>query len=366
MGTTVQSLTVPLGEKAYPIWIGDDLLANIAFYLQRLPIDTNRKLLIVTDEQVDALYGHGLQQRLADAGYSVWRYAVPAGESSKSLQVYEQVITYALEQKLDRKSVVLALGGGVVGDLAGFVASTFMRGIPFVQLPTTLLAHDSSVGGKVAINHTLGKNLIGAFYQPLAVIYDTKTLATLPKRQIRSGFAEVLKHAFIQDADFAEWLWIYRKPCLALEEPYISKAIGRACAIKSAVVAEDEKEQGRRAILNYGHTFAHAFEALGKYGALTHGEAVSIGMVLAAKVSEYVYEKNDLAEQVIRLLEAYGLPVSWQQLPWDVQQVIDKMYADKKAVGNALNLVLMPEIGRAELVRDVEPALIVKAWSSAK
>lgn len=199
-------LTVNLGEMSYPIWIGAHLLLNLEQYLLDLDISKGQKLLIITDTNLVNLYGHSLNEQLMNNGFSSYLYTIPAGEPSKSIEQYQQIITFAIEKRLDRKSVILALGGGVVGDIAGFVASTYLRGITYIQLPTTIQAHDSSVGGKVAINHPLGKNLIGSFYQPTAVLYDTSTLTSLPQREVLSGFAEVLKEAFIYDEEFVKWL----------------------------------------------------------------------------------------------------------------------------------------------------------------
>ncbi|EGL82862.1 3-dehydroquinate synthase [Caldalkalibacillus thermarum TA2.A1] len=360
---SVKTLTVDLGERSYPIWIGQGLLSKLPAYLQTLGITSSQTLLVVTDDHVGALYLEPVLKGLQRAGFRVFSYSVPAGEQAKSLSYYEQIITYALEHKLDRQSVILALGGGVVGDLAGFVASTYMRGIPFVQLPTTLLAHDSSVGGKVAINHPLGKNMIGSFHQPLAVIYDTATLSTLPEREVACGFAEVLKHGFIWDEAFVDWLEENANPCRALQEPFLSEALYRACHIKSQVVSQDEKETGLRAILNFGHTFGHAFEALGHYRDFTHGEAVAIGMAVAAHVSEAVYGQQGLAERVTRLLSTYGLPVEWHTLPWSFEQVLEKMYTDKKVMAGRLRLVLLERMGRAVIADHVAETTLRAVWS---
>jgi 3-dehydroquinate synthase len=353
-----KKLLVELGERSYPIWIGKGLRQRIATYLEDLKIHVKQRLLLITDDQVGPIYAEEIISQLVASGYSVSLFTVPAGESSKSLSQYESIMSYAIEQKLDRQSLILALGGGVVGDLAGFVASTFMRGIPFIQLPTTILAHDSSVGGKVAINHPLGKNLIGSFYQPIAVIYDTETLASLPQREKVSGFAEVLKHGIIWDATFVEWLDEHSTECLALEEPYLSEALYRACQIKTKVVAQDETEQHIRAILNFGHTFGHAFESLGSYSMLTHGEAISVGMVLAARLSEKIHHTQGMEDTVRKLLEKYGLPVSRNKLPWSEAEILKKMYGDKKVIANSLNLVLLRQMGQAELVKNVSPDLV--------
>jgi 3-dehydroquinate synthase len=356
-----KQLIVELGDRSYPIWIGSGLLAQVPLILRKLLHESKNNVLIITDEHVEPLYAAKLMGDLREKEYACSLYTVPAGERSKSISEYEKIMTYAIEQKLDRDSLILALGGGVIGDLAGFVASTFMRGIPYIQLPTTVQAHDSSVGGKVAINHPLGKNLIGSFHQPLAVIYDTDTLASLPQREIISGFAEVIKHAFIWDIDFVSWFGEYRDQCLKLQEPYLSEALYRACQVKAIVVSQDEREQNLRAILNFGHTFGHAFESLGEYETYTHGEAISIGMVLAARVSEYVYGHTELEQKVLGLLQGYGLPVKLTNVTWSVDSIIQKMYSDKKVKAGSLNLVLLKELGKAVLVNNVSPDLVKRA-----
>lgn len=356
-----KQLIVELGERSYPIWIGSGLLAQVPSLLHKLLHESKKKVLIITDENVEPLYAAKLLEDLKEKKYSCSLYTVPAGERSKSISEYEKIMTYAIEQKLDRDSLIMALGGGVIGDLAGFVASTFMRGIPYIQLPTTVQAHDSSVGGKVAINHPLGKNLIGSFHQPLAVIYDTDTLASLPQREISSGFAEVIKHAFIWDAKFVAWFEEYKDQCLGLQEPYLSEALYFACQVKAVVVSQDEREQSLRAILNFGHTFGHAFESLGLYSTYTHGEAISIGMVLAARVSEYLYGHSELERKVSDLLQAYGLPVELTNVDWSADDILEKMYSDKKVKAGSLNLVLLKELGKAELVANVSPELVKRA-----
>lgn len=359
--TAVKMLNVDLGERSYPIWIGPGLLNELSQYLTERGIGVERKLFVITDEHVAPLYLERVLSHLKQNGYTVYAHIVPPGEQAKSFACYEQVISQALIQRLDRTSVILALGGGVVGDLAGFVASTYMRGIPFVQLPTTLLAHDSSVGGKVAINHPLGKNMIGSFYQPLAVIYDTATLTTLPTKEISSGYAEVLKHAFIWDPAFVDWLEKEFEACIALKEPYLTEALARASAIKCEVVRQDERENGLRAILNFGHTFGHAFEALGEYRMFSHGEAIAMGMALAAVVSERVYG-TPVAKRIVQLLQQYGLPVDWQKLPWPFDEVLQKMYADKKVRQGKLRLVLLERMGKAVVTDQVDEALLRACW----
>ncbi|MFM1652710.1 3-dehydroquinate synthase [Brevibacillus sp. B_LB10_24] len=360
-----RKLTVELGERSYPILIGEGLLQQISALLAERGVSSASKLLVVTDSNVAAHYLQPLCDQLAAGGYKAVPAVVEAGEQAKRLSVYEQVMTVAIEAGLDRKSVVIALGGGVIGDLAGFVAATFMRGIPFVQVPTTLLAHDSSVGGKVAVNHPLGKNLIGAFHQPLMVVYDTGTLSTLPRREIAAGFAEIIKHGLIADEAFVEWLEQNAEPLNRLSPDLLAQAIERGCAIKAGVVAADETEQGMRACLNLGHTFGHAFESLSSYSGLNHGEAISIGMVLAARLAEQMgMAGQGVADETKRVLELYGLPTKWPA-GIDPQEVLTAMGRDKKGVGGQLVLVLPRAIGKVEIVRNVEPDLVLGVMKAA-
>ncbi|NGQ94567.1 3-dehydroquinate synthase [Brevibacillus sp. SYP-B805] len=359
-------LQVDLGERSYPIVIGEGVLDRIGEYLQEAGIDTAKQLFVITDENIAPLYLERIERVLGAAGYRTAAEIVPAGEKAKSMTVYEKVITAAIEAGLDRTSVILALGGGVVGDLAGFVAATYMRGIPFVQIPTTLLAHDSSVGGKVAINHPLGKNLIGAFHQPLAVLYDTGTLRTLPKREVAAGFAEVIKHALISDESFVSWLEKQADALLRLEAEPTAEAILRGCAVKAKVVSADETEQGLRAILNLGHTFGHAFEALCAYTQLNHGEAIAIGMGLAAETAV----RLGLCDTAVplrtkQLLTRFGLPTAWPAglAPEDV---LEAMRRDKKGRSGKLVLVLPREIGRVEIVKQVDERLVLEVMRASQ
>lgn len=351
-------LQISLEERSYSIIVGEGLLAHVATYLAELGVKESQRLFIITDEHVAPLYLQHVQQGLTEQGYQVASAVVPAGEKAKSMQVYEQMMTAVIEAGLDRKSVILALGGGVVGDLAGFVAATYMRGIPFIQLPTTLLAHDSSVGGKVAINHRLGKNLIGAFHQPLLVLYDIATLRTLPKREIAAGYAEVVKHALISDEEFVDWLEQHATALMQLEPALTAEAIIRGCSVKARVVSADETEQGLRAILNLGHTFGHAFEALADYSAINHGEAISMGMGLAADTAVQLgMVTKEVATRTREVLALYGLPVTWPQalVP---EQVLEVMKRDKKGVAGKLNLVLPLAVGQVELIKDVPEEVV--------
>ncbi|MFS0555549.1 3-dehydroquinate synthase [Brevibacillus sp. 179-C9.3 HS] len=356
---SAENLTVELGERSYQIVIGDGLLHHAAALLVEAGIASTSKLMIVTDENVAVHYLEPLLDVLRQNGYQAHSTVITAGEQSKSLAVYEQLMTEAIEAGLDRKSAVLALGGGVVGDLAGFVAATYMRGIDFVQLPTTLLAHDSSVGGKVAINHPLGKNLIGAFHQPRVVIYDTKALHSLPKREVAAGFAEVIKHGLIADATFVDWLEENAESLWQLDSELLGKAIQKGCAVKAGIVSQDETEQGQRALLNLGHTFGHAFEALSAYSTLNHGEAISIGMCLAAKVAERIgFAEKGVYNRTKRMLELFHLPTAWPG-SLSPEAVLEAMKRDKKTIGGKLALVLPRTIGQVEVVKNIEEELIL-------
>ncbi|GAA4709019.1 3-dehydroquinate synthase [Brevibacillus fulvus] len=357
---SIQTLQVELAERSYPIYIGEGLLQQVAVLFRERGVSERNSLLIITDQHVAPLYLDGLRDRLAQAGYQVKSAVVAAGEQAKSFSVYEQLMTEAISAGLDRKSVILALGGGVIGDLAGFVAATYMRGIPFVQIPTTLLAHDSSVGGKVAINHSLGKNLIGAFHQPLMVIYDTAALHTLPEREKAAGFAEIIKHGLIADEAFVNWLEQNVDPLWTLQAGYIDKAIRQGCAIKANIVSADETEQGQRALLNLGHTFGHAFEALSRYAQLNHGEAIAIGMTLAAKLAERLgLAEAGIAVRTKKLLASYRLPTEWPT-GFAPEQVLAAMKRDKKVVQGQLNLVLPRAIGQVEVVKAVDEQSVLQ------
>lgn len=364
----MKQLMVELGERSYPILIGKGLIKELPMHLSQRGITPKQKLFIVTDDQVAPHYLDLVQHQLIEAGYSCHAHIVPAGEGAKTLRYLEEVTGKALEAGLDRKSVFIALGGGVVGDLTGFCAAAYMRGVPFVQIPTTLLAHDSSVGGKVAVNHPLGKNIIGAFHQPSLVLYDTATLHTLPKREVYAGFAEVVKHGLIWSEEFTHWLDTHADKLLELESPYIDEAIFQGCSIKAQVVSEDETEQGRRAILNLGHTFGHAMEAISKYGGLVHGEAVSIGMVAAAMLAERIgllLPEQKVTEQTIALLKKFQLPVC---LPdsFDIHEMLEFMRHDKKGQGGKLVFVLPRKIGEVDIVSDIDDSDVLEILKKLK
>lgn len=356
----MKTLHVQIGEGSYPIHIGAGLHGRLPELLREIGWRRERRLMLVTDDQVGPLYGEDVKRVLTDHGFQAGCLTVPAGESSKKLSLLEEMVGDCIEAGLDRSGAILALGGGVVGDLAGFLAASYMRGIPFIQLPTTLLAHDSSVGGKVGVNHPLGKNMIGAFHQPSMVVFDVETLNTLPEREVASGYAEVVKHALIRDEAFVRWLE-ERVDCLRRLEPdSVSEAIWKGCAVKKEVVSRDEKESGWRAILNYGHTIGHALEAAAGYGVLTHGEAVAIGMVGEAMLAEEMGLCPPVSERTAHLLSAFGLPTRLTMEITD-EELLERMRRDKKAKHGRLTFVLPRDIGCVDIIHGVEEPVIRQA-----
>jgi 3-dehydroquinate synthase len=345
-----QTITVALGERSYPIHIGTGLLdqgALIAPYIE------SRRAVIVTNTTVAPLYAARLERALASAGVACMRIEIADGEQYKDSATLDAVFAQLLQARVDRHVTLVALGGGVVGDLAGFAAATYQRGVAFVQVPTTLLAQvDSSVGGKTAINHALGKNMIGAFHQPRAVIADLDTLDTLPPRELASGLAEVVKHGAIHDAAFFSWIEENAAALAGRRHDALAHAVRRSCEIKAAVVAEDERESGARALLNFGHTFGHAIESGQGYGAWLHGEAVAAGMVLAARLSsqQLGFPAADIT-RLQALLARLGLPVAPPPMP--VSKWLEFMGRDKKNEGGSIALVLLERLGRACVVKNV-------------
>jgi 3-dehydroquinate synthase len=352
----MRELTVDLGERSYPIYIGHGILEQAGFLFTKHGIGKGSPLLIVTDSNVAEHHLGKVTRTLETAGYQTVSYTVPAGEKSKSLSVLEEVVSAALQAGLDRKSTVIALGGGVVGDLAGFVAASYMRGIRFVQIPTTILAHDSSVGGKVAVNHPLAKNIIGAFHQPEMVLYDTATLQTLPDRDVRSGLAEMIKHGLIWDAGFTEWLEEHADKLVSLDPESLQYGLYEGCKVKAIVVSQDEKENDLRAILNLGHTIGHAIEAVGQYE-LLHGEAISIGMVGSAKLAVKLGYPEHIYTVTKRILQAFGLPT---RLPahLDTDAILSAMMHDKKFSEGKMVFVVPTEIGKVEINKNVSAAWV--------
>ena len=342
---------VDTGTRQYDIVIGPGLLKRTGSFLEELNVKKSSQHLVVTDANVEQA-GHlaSVTASLEAAGYAFDVLVIPAGEDSKSLELAAQAYDAAYKAGLDRRSIVLALGGGVVGDFAGFVAATYMRGIDFVQLPTTLLAHDSAVGGKVAVNLPQAKNMIGAFHQPLAVLYDTEALHTLPIRELRSGLAEAIKHGVIRDAELFRWIDENMEGILRVDDSVMAELLARSCRVKVEVVSEDEKEHGLRAILNFGHTLGHAVEWASDY---THGEAVALGMVAEAELSaDLGLCDQDAVAEVRRVVEKAGLPSG---VPADLSadELVAVMRQDKKATGGDLTFVLMRRIGDVEIVKAV-------------
>jgi 3-dehydroquinate synthase len=348
----MESLRVTLGSRSYPIHIGAGILGDPALYAPWV----KGGAAIVTNALVAPLYLERVRQALG--GARVTEVIVPDGEQAKDWPTLERVFDALLAARCGRDTLLVALGGGVVGDLAGFAAAVYQRGIDFVQVPTTLLAQvDSSVGGKTAINHARGKNMIGAFHQPRAVIADLDVLDTLPDRELRAGVAEVIKHGLALDAPFFEWLEQNVERLLARDRQALAHAVRRSCELKAGIVAADEREAGVRALLNLGHTFGHAIEAGTGYGNWLHGEAVAAGMVMAAELSLRLRQigKDDVA-RIRALIERAGLPV--KAPPLAAEDLLALMAVDKKAAGGELRFVLLQSIGRAALRGGVEPRAV--------
>ncbi|HEY4081436.1 MAG TPA: 3-dehydroquinate synthase [Burkholderiaceae bacterium] len=353
----VQVVPIALAERGYDILIGSGLLEADASW-QGLP--RARRALIVTNETVAPLYLERLRSQLAKVHAQVDAVILRDGEQHKDWSSLNQIFDRLLETASDRKTVLYALGGGVIGDMTGFAAAVYMRGVPFVQVPTTLLAQvDSSVGGKTAINHPLGKNMLGAFYQPLRVVADLDTFDTLPPREISAGLAEIIKYGPIADPAFLDWIEAKLDALLARDKAALAHAVKRSCEIKAWVVGQDEREAGLRAILNFGHTFGHAIEAGLGYGQWLHGEAVGCGMVMAADLSVRTgLAAPELLPRLTRLIERAGLPIKAPSMP--VERWLELMRVDKKAEDGAIRFVLIEGLGRAgmhaapdELVSDV-------------
>jgi len=359
---------VSLGERSYDIVVGNGLIPSLGSTLtdwvkKRFSSAGAGKAFLITDSNV-ATHADQVEQSLQQAGWTTARFEMPPGEQSKRIETISNAWDRLVEFQADRQTVVVAVGGGVVGDAAGFTAASFNRGLPFVQVPTTLLADvDSSVGGKTGINHPLAKNLIGAFHQPLGVLIDTQVLRTLPDREYRAGLAEVVKYGVILDAPFFEYLERNVEELNRRDPQTVAYAISRSCELKAQVVEEDEYERtGLRAILNYGHTFAHAFEALTGYGELLHGEAVSIGMIYASRLSEICGRTDEtLTQRQHDLLEALQLPVNVPSPEkFKEEEILHRMQLDKKTLGGQLRFVLPVRLGEVELVKGIPVELVVQ------
>jgi 3-dehydroquinate synthase len=348
---------IALGDRAYDILIGPGLLAEASAW-SGLP--KARSAVIVTNVTVGPLHADALRAALAPHFAQLTTVSLPDGEVYKDWSTLNRVFDHLLGNRCDRQTVVFALGGGVVGDLAGFAAASYMRGVPFVQVPTTLLAQvDSSVGGKTAINHPLGKNMIGAFYQPQRVVCDLDVLTTLPQRELSAGLAEVIKYGPVADADFLDWIEAHLDALLAREPQALMHAVRRCCELKAQIVGMDEREQGLRAILNFGHTFGHAIEAGVGYGAWLHGEAIGCGMVMASDLSVRLgLMPRAFLARMRRLIERAGLPVRAPDL--GVERWLELMRVDKKAEGGEIRFIVIEALGGAgvraapeSIVRDV-------------
>ncbi len=357
----MRELRVELGTRSYPIYIAADLLQQAELLHRHV---RGRQLLIVSNQTVAPLYLSTVQAHFD--GCAVSTVCLPDGEKYKDLEHLNTIFDRLLIDKHNRSTTLIALGGGVVGDMTGFAAACYQRGVDFIQLPTTLLAQvDSSVGGKTAVNHKLGKNMVGAFYQPRCVIVDTATLATLPAREFAAGLAEVIKYGVIADLEFFAWLEANMAALVAREQAALVHAIHRSCATKAAIVAEDEREQGCRAVLNLGHTFGHAIETCMAYQGVLHGEAVAMGTVLAADLAHRMGLLNAVDQhRITALLVAAELPVAVpQQL--DLEQILVTMQVDKKVLNGRLRLVLPVALGQAIVTEDFDAQLLQETLAAA-
>jgi 3-dehydroquinate synthase len=339
---------VQLGERSYSIKIGSGLLSRLGRECARLKL--GQRVAVITDANVGPLLAKSAQKALTDAGFAPLLITVPAGETAKNLKFVQSCYDQLAAHRLERKSFVVALGGGVVGDLAGFVAATYLRGIPFVQVPTTLLSQvDSSVGGKVGVNLAAGKNLVGAFYQPKLVLCDLDALKTLPEREFSSGLAEVIKYGIIYDAPFFAKLERKLPEILGRDPKILTAVIARCCEIKAEVVGQDETEGGLRAILNFGHTIGHAIENISGYGKFLHGEAISIGQVLAAKISVQLHGLPAVdAERIAKIFARTGLPITIKLSPGQRKKLFAAMLLDKKVSAGEIKFVLAKQIGTVD------------------
>lgn len=356
MGVT---LNVELGDRGYPILIEADLLSQTGLFDG---LGLGSEIALVYPDILPERYIHQVTRQLEGKKCTFIPY--PDGERNKSFATLDLILTAMLEARLSRKATLIALGGGVCGDMAGFAASIYQRGIPFIQIPTTLLSQvDSSVGGKTAINHPLGKNLIGAFYQPKAVFIDIDVLSTLPRRELSAGLAEVVKYGFIYDAKFIDWLEDHLDSLLALDPDALIYAIHRSCQIKAAIVAQDETEKGLRALLNFGHTFGHAIEAFTEYKSWLHGEAVGTGMVMAATFSQLLgcISKSEV-ERIKRIVHALGLPVE-PPVGMTIDDFMHYMSLDKKVEEGNMRFVTLKALGNAEITSRYPPESLIHTLS---
>lgn len=351
----MQKVHVEFGSRSYEIVIEGGSLPNIGSFVRDCIGSDTCKVSVVTTETVAGLYLDTAVLSLSDTGFDVTKIVIPDGEEYKTLATYENIITKLIESRFERMSIIIPLGGGVVGDVAGFVASTFLRGIPFIQVPTTIVAQvDSSIGGKVAVNHPLGKNLIGSFYQPRGVWIDTRVLSTLEKREVVSGMGEAVKHAMIRDGNFFSFLEEHLEDIMSFDAPddVMERFIAWNCRIKADVVSSDEHENGLRAILNYGHTIGHALETVTGYGRFRHGEAVILGMIAAGRIAERrgILSESDFNRQN-SLLERIGIVKDMKGIT--VGDMYQAMMRDKKIVAGHLRFILPDTVGSVRIHDDI-------------
>lgn len=347
----MKQLNLDLGTNSYPIYIGQDLLSQSDYLTQHI---NGKQVMIVTNTTVAPLYLDKVQALLDN--YTVATVILPDGEEYKTLDTVNQIFTALLEARFDRSCTLIALGGGVVGDMTGYAAASYQRGVNFIQIPTTLLSQvDSSVGGKTGVNHALGKNMIGAFYQPKCVLIDVDTLDTLDDQQYSAGMAEVIKYGLLGNIDFLTYLQNNIEALMARDKIFIIETVYQSCADKAAIVAQDELESGKRALLNFGHTFGHALENTLGYGVYLHGEAVAVGMLMASKLSalEGLITDKD-TQQVKELLQKANLPITINS-KIDYQDFTNAMRVDKKAINGEVRLVLMCQLGQAFISTDYQP-----------
>ncbi|MGF7453745.1 3-dehydroquinate synthase [Pasteurella bettyae] len=354
----MECVNVELKERRYSIYIGESLLTNVAVY----PLQAEDKVMIVSNPTIAQYYLKPVTETLEKIGCKVSHVLLPDGEKYKNLDSLNRVFTALLEENHGRDTTLIALGGGVIGDIVGYAAASYQRGLRFIQIPTTLLAQvDSSVGGKTAVNHELGKNMIGAFYQPITVIIDTTTLNTLPKREVNAGLAEVIKYGAILDLAFFEWLEQHIDNLVALKQQDLKFCIARCCQIKADIVACDETEKGDRALLNLGHTFGHAIETHLGYGNWLHGEAVAVGSMMAAALSEKL---GNITRQDVGRLEKLFARANLPTVSPDTMQPEDylpHMMRDKKVLAGKLRLVLLKSLGQAYVATDMNQQLVLAA-----
>jgi len=357
----MNTLTVELGERSYPIHIGSDLITDTELFRQHI---AGTSVLIVSDENVAPLYLKPLLDTLAS--YDCQHLSLPAGEKHKNLTTVSSIYDALIQHRFDRNCCIVALGGGVVGDITGFAAASYQRGVSFLQVPTTLLSQvDSSVGGKTGVNHPMGKNMIGAFHQPDCVIADMNTLDTLPARELRAGLAEIIKYGLINDRDFYLWLDQHIDDLIRLDKKTLAQAVERSCANKARIVAADELESGQRALLNLGHTFGHAIETAMGYGNWLHGEAIAAGMCLAARFSaDLDMLQEDEVSAVEKIFKKSGLPIS-PPTEMTAEGCLELMSLDKKVRDKKLTLVLLRSIGEAYLSDNFDQQQLQKTLKTA-